>query len=156
MMKKIMKAIAVIAIFVVTGSAPVTLAYADKADTDTVSVIFTHDMHSHLDEFAKLKTAMDDVKDEYPGSFVLDAGDFAMGTPYQVTFSQQASEMKMMDYLGYEATTLGNHEFDYRALGLAGMFDAAKGVNVQMVMVVLFQRLLIILMVFWLKVVART
>ena len=134
MMKKIMKAIAVIAIFVVTGSAPVTLAYADKADTDTVSVIFTHDMHSHLDEFAKLKTAMDDVKDEYPDSFVLDAGDFAMGTPYQVTFSQQASELKMMDYLGFEATTLGNHEFDYRALGLAGMFDAAKGLDVQMVM----------------------
>lgn len=134
MMKKIMKAIAVIAIFVVAGSAPVTLAYADKADTDTVSVIFTHDMHSHLDEFAKLKTAMDDVKDEYPDSFVLDAGDFAMGTPYQVTFSQQASELKMMDYLGFEATTLGNHEFDYRALGLAGMFDAAKGLAVQMVM----------------------
>ena len=134
MMKKIMKAIAVIAIFVVTGSAPVTLAYADKTDTDTVSVIFTHDMHSHLDEFAKLKTAMDEVKKEYPDSFILDAGDFAMGTPYQVTFSQQASELKMMDYLGFEATTLGNHEFDYRALGLAGMFDAAKGLDVQMVM----------------------
>ena len=133
-MKKLLKTITIITILAVAGAIPVALAYADKADTGSVSVIFTHDMHSHLDEFAKLKTAMDDVKADYPDSFVLDAGDFAMGTPYQVTFSQQASEMKMMDYLGYEATTLGNHEFDYRALGLASMFDAAKGVNVQMVM----------------------
>lgn len=133
MMKKIMKAIAVTAIFVIAGSVPVTLAYADKADTDTVSVVFTHDMHSHLDEMARLKTAMDDVKKQYPDSFILDAGDFSMGTPYQVAFSQQASEMKMMDYLGFEATTFGNHEFDYRALGLASMFGAAEGSEVEMV-----------------------
>ncbi len=132
-MKKIIKTIAVITILAIAGSVPAALAYADKTDTDTVSVVFTHDMHSHLDEFAKLKTAMDDVKKDYPDSFILDAGDFAMGTPYQVTFSQQASEVKMMEYLGFEATTLGNHEFDYRALGLAGMFDAAKGVDVQLV-----------------------
>ena len=131
-MKKFFRMIAVVTAFIIAGAVPAALAYADKTDTDTVSVIFTHDMHSHMDEMAKLKTVMDDVKDRYPDSFVLDAGDFAMGTPYQVIFSQQAPELKMMDYLGYEATTLGNHEFDYRALGLAGMFDAAKGVDVQM------------------------
>ena len=131
-MKKVFKAIAILTVFIIAGAAPAALAYADKTDTDTVSVIFTHDMHSHMDEMAKLKTAMDDVKEQYSDSFVLDAGDFAMGTPYQVIFSQQAPELKMMEYLGYEATTLGNHEFDYRALGLAGMFDAAKGVDVQM------------------------
>ena len=130
-MKKVFRAIAILTIFVIAGAVPAALTYADKTDTDTVSVIFTHDMHSHLDEFAKLKTAMDDIKDEYPGSFVADAGDFAMGTPYQVTFSQQASELKMMDYLKYDAAALGNHEFDYRALGLAGMLDAAKGLDVQ-------------------------
>ena len=131
---KIIKPLVIITVLIAAGVTPAALAYADKADTDTVSVIFTHDMHSHLDEFAKLKTAMDGVKEDYPDSFILDAGDFAMGTPYQVIFSQQASELKMMEYLGFEATTLGNHEFDYRALGLAGMFDAAKGLDVQMVM----------------------
>ena len=50
-----------------------------------------------------------------------------MGTPYQTIFSEEASEMKMMKYLGFEATTLGNHEFDYRATGLADMFNAANG-----------------------------
>lgn len=119
-------------------------AYADgKDDSDTVSVVFTHDMHSHLGAdkalkdgkvietggIARLKTAMDNVKKEYPDSFVLDAGDFSMGTPYQVIFSEEASELKMMDYIGIEATTLGNHEFDYRTLGLASMLDNAKGTD---------------------------
>lgn len=132
-MKKIITTIIVITALIAAGSIPAALAYADKTDTETVSVIFTHDMHSHLDEFAGLKTTMDEVKEKYPGSFVLDAGDFSMGTPYQVIFSGQAPELKMMDYLGYDAATLGNHEFDYRAKGLAGMLDAAAGLDIQMV-----------------------
>ncbi|MDO4745451.1 MAG: 5'-nucleotidase C-terminal domain-containing protein [Bacillota bacterium] len=132
-MKKIIKSLIIITILVIAGIAPAALTYANKTDADTVSVVFTHDMHSHLDEMAKLKTLMDEIKGKHPDSFVLDGGDFAMGTPYQVTFSQQASELKMMDYLGYDATTLGNHEFDYRALGLAGMFDAALGLDIKVV-----------------------
>lgn len=115
-------------------------------DTDEVSVIFTHDMHSHMDAdrvskggkvvevggFGKLKTAMDQVKTDYPDSFVLDGGDFSMGTPYQTIFSKEASELKMMKFLGYEATTFGNHEFDYRARGLASMLQAAAGKGPQL------------------------
>ncbi len=115
-------------------------------DTDEVSVIFTHDMHSHMDAdrvskhgkvvevggFGKLKTAMDQVKDNYPDSFILDGGDFSMGTPYQTIFSKEASELKMMKFLGYEATTFGNHEFDYRARGLASMLQAAAGKGPQL------------------------
>ena len=115
-------------------------------DTDEVSVIFTHDMHSHMDAdrvskhgkvvevggFGKLKTAMDQVKANYPDSFILDGGDFSMGTPYQTIFSKEASELKMMKFLGYEATTFGNHEFDYRAKGLASMLQAASGKGPQL------------------------
>ncbi len=115
-------------------------------DTDEVSVIFTHDMHSHMDAdrvskdgkvvevggFGKLKTAMDEVKTDYPDSFILDGGDFSMGTPYQTIFSKEASELKMMKFLGYEATTFGNHEFDYRAKGLASMLQAAVGKGPQL------------------------
>lgn len=115
-------------------------------DTDEVSVIFTHDMHSHMDAdrvskggkvvevggFGKLKTAMDQVKANYPDSFILDGGDFSMGTPYQTIFSKEASELKMMKFLGYEATTFGNHEFDYRAKGLASMLQAAAGKGPQL------------------------
>lgn len=130
--------------FFLAGIVPASFAYAEEADTDSVSVIFTHDMHSHMSAdrvekngkivevggFAKLKAAMTHVQETYPDSFVLDAGDFSMGTPYQTIFSKDASELHMMALLGFDATTFGNHEFDYRALGLASMLDAAKGVNV--------------------------
>lgn len=110
-------------------------------DADNVSVVFTHDMHSHMDAdkkvkngqiveaggFARLNTVIDDIKEEYPGTFVLDAGDFSMGTPYQTIFSKEASELKMMKFIGIEATTFGNHEFDYRAGGLADMLETAVG-----------------------------
>lgn len=113
---------------------------------DTVSVIFTHDMHSHMDAekaekngkaaevsgFGKMKTAVDGIKTGYPESFMLDAGDFSMGTPYQTIFSEEASELKMMGYMDFDATTFGNHEFDYRALGLADMLRTAKGEGPQL------------------------
>lgn len=129
-----------IAVLIFTG-----VCFADEEDkmTDTkeVSVIFTHDMHSHMDAdkrmkddkvveyggFARLKTAMEDIKKVYPESFVLDGGDFSMGTPYQTVFSSRAAELKMMKYIGFDATTFGNHEFDYRTDGLVDMLKAAEG-----------------------------
>ncbi len=108
------------------------------------SIIFTHDMHSHLDAetvvkngkntsqggFARMATAFREISPDYKNdSFVLDAGDFSMGTAYQTIFEKYASELRMMAYLGYDATTLGNHEFDYRSQGLANMLKNAVSKN---------------------------
>lgn len=109
------------------------------AEEDTVSVLFTHDMHSHLETeeqtrdgkttesggFAKIKTVKDDVEKNYPGTFLLDAGDFSMGTPFQTIFKSDAAELSVMAQIGYDATTFGNHEFDYGAAGLADMLNTA-------------------------------
>lgn len=108
------------------------------------SIIFTHDMHSHLDSetvvkngkntsqggFARMATAFKEISPDYKNdSFVLDAGDFSMGTAYQTIFEKYAAELRMMAYLGYDATTLGNHEFDYRSQGLANMLKNAVSKN---------------------------
>lgn len=102
-----------------------------KASSKDVSVIFTSDMHSHMQAgkgtggLARVKTFVDRVKKEYPDSLLVDGGDFSMGTPYQTIFMSDASELKIMGELGYDATTLGNHEFDYKAGGLASMLRTA-------------------------------
>ncbi|WP_343209817.1 bifunctional metallophosphatase/5'-nucleotidase [Anaerolentibacter hominis] len=104
-------------------------------------VIFSHDLHSHLDTtlktthgapdevggFAKLKTVMDDIRAEYPDSITVDGGDFSMGTLYQAVFQQEALELRMLGQLGYDATTFGNHEFDFTSSGAAAMLKAARG-----------------------------
>lgn len=104
-----------------------------------VDVMFVHDTHSHLNEFAtvedgesqvlggfaKLKTLINKQKAVNPDTLLLDAGDFSMGTLIQVVFEEEASEIRMLGDLGFDVTTLGNHEFDYKAKGLANMMNNA-------------------------------
>ncbi len=113
-------------------------------DKGVASIIFTHDMHSHLDSetvvkngkntsqggFARMATAFKEISPDYQNdSFILDGGDFSMGTAYQTIFEGYAAELRMMAYLGYDAFTLGNHEFDYRSKGLANMLENAVSKN---------------------------
>ena len=42
-----------------------------------------------------------------------------MGTLIQTVYDTEAAELRMLGYLGYDVTTFGNHEFDYRSQGLA-------------------------------------
>lgn len=101
-----------------------------------VTVLFTHDMHSHLlpatDEtgaeyggYARLKTAIDRQKAIDPNAILVDGGDFSMGSLFQTAYADAAAELRVMGALGYDATTFGNHEYDYRAAGLASMLNAA-------------------------------
>lgn len=102
------------------------------------TILFTHDLHSHLmpslDEsgseyggYARLKTAIDQQREKYSANDVLllDGGDFSMGTLFQTAYATSATELRIMGAMGYDATTFGNHEFDYRAKGLADMLCAA-------------------------------
>lgn len=117
-----------------------TISTFAATESKHVDMLVTHDIHSHLDSFevlnedgtketvggfARIKTLIDTKKAENPDTMVLDAGDFSMGTLYQVLFETEATELVMMGKLGFEATTFGNHEFDYGSKSLANMFDAA-------------------------------
>ena len=110
-----------------------------KEQPKTLDVLFIHDTHSHLNEFAtvedgksqimggfaKLKTLINEKKSQNPDTLILDAGDFSMGTLIQAVYEEEASELRMLGNLGVEVTTLGNHEFDYKAKGLANMLANA-------------------------------
>lgn len=105
----------------------------------SVDIMFLHDTHSHLDTFttvegtesvsmggfSRIKTLINEQKAQNPDTLLLDAGDFAMGTLVQVVYEEEAAEIRMLGELGIEATTLGNHEFDYKASGLANMLNTA-------------------------------
>lgn len=117
----------------------VVLGATASSDTKKVDVMFLHDTHSHLNPFAtvedgetqtlggfaKIKTIINQQKAENPDTLLLDAGDFSMGTLVQVVYEEEASEIRMLGELGMDVTTLGNHEFDYKAKGLANMLNTA-------------------------------
>ena len=129
-----------IALLVLVMPAGVFAANATKdAQPKEVSIIFSHDMHSHMDSekvvingklsqrggMARTSTKIKEIMKQYPDSLLVDGGDFAMGTAYQTMFSTEATEIRMMGKMGYQATTFGNHEFDYGAQGLADMLNSA-------------------------------
>lgn len=115
------------------------ICLAGAAESKTVDVMFLHDTHSHLNSFntvedgessvlggfARIKTLINEQKEKNPDTLIVDAGDFSMGTLVQVVFEEEASELRMLGELGVEATTFGNHEFDYYADGLANMLNSA-------------------------------
>lgn len=113
--------------------------YGAQSKDKQVDIIFTHDTHSHLNSFstlvdgkeqevggfARIKTLIEKKKAENPDTLVLDGGDFSMGTLVQTVFEKEAAELRMLGDIGCDVTTLGNHEFDYRSLGLSNMLKSA-------------------------------
>ena len=101
-------------------------ADTSSGENSPITIVFSHDMHSHLEKFPKIRTVVKQEKQNNDATFVLDGGDFSMGTPYQTIFKEEAAELRMMGAVGYDATTLGNHEFDYRSAGLTQMLKTAE------------------------------
>ncbi len=102
----------------------------------TVTVLFTHDLHSHFlpsrdtdggefGGYARLMTVINEQKKMHPDAILVDGGDFSMGSLFQTAFAQGATELRLMGAMGYDATTFGNHEFDYLPEGLAAMLNTA-------------------------------
>jgi len=56
---------------------------------------------------------------------VLDAGDYSMGTAFSAATRETGGELHLMAKMGYDATTLGNHEFDLGPAGLGCSIAAA-------------------------------
>ena len=103
---------------------------------DEITVLFTHDIHSYLTPkdngngeqygIARMKTKIDEIKNSRDTCVLVDAGDFSMGTLYQTLYQKEAVELVALGQMGFDATTLGNHEFDYRENGLTQMLTTAK------------------------------
>lgn len=116
-----------------------TLALPASASEQSqqATILFTHDLHSHLlpavDEnggeyggYARLMTLIRQQKEQYPDAILVDGGDFSMGSLFQTAYPTSAIELRMMGEMGYDATTLGNHEFDYLPKGFASMLNVAS------------------------------
>ena len=109
---------------------------AAEGDSKEVTILFTHDLHSHLlpsnrsdggqfGGYARLMTVIHEQKALDPDAILVDAGDFSMGSLFQTAYTTAATELRIMGAMGYDATTFGNHEFDYLPSGLVAMLNAA-------------------------------
>ena len=110
-------------------------ALAARPGSHTATVLFTHDLHSHFlpqsdgkggqsGGYARLKTALDRERAVHPDALTLDGGDFSIGSLIQTLYTTQGAELRTMGALGYDAATVGNHEFDHTGAGFARMLNA--------------------------------
>ena len=121
------------------AGATVLLAGKPAAAADgkklTFTILHTNDLHSNLigmgpasdytpfklnDDktqggFARLATLIaqrKEVRKDQGPVLILDAGDYSMGTAFGSAIRETGAELQLLSQMGYDATTLGNHDFD--------------------------------------------
>lgn len=95
-----------------------------KKELKKLVILYTNDQHSRIEPFpetdpkypgqggfAKRAAVIKQLRKEEENILLLDAGDIFQGTPY-FNYYQGELEFKLMSEMGYDASTLGNHDFD--------------------------------------------
>jgi len=103
-----------------------------------LTILHTNDVHSHIDPFgpdsgrnankggvSRRATIIESIRSQNPNTLLLDAGDIFQGTPYFNYYGGEL-ELKLMSMLGYDAATIGNHEFDNGINGLLAQLPNAN------------------------------
>lgn len=127
---------------VLTGTAltvaPKLFAQNQVKKSQKLTILHTNDTHSNIDAFppnhakypglggvAKRYEIIQQIRSEEEQVLLLDAGDIFQGTPYFNLFHGEL-EMKVMAKMGYDAGTMGNHDFD---AGMDGFLKAKAHAN---------------------------
>ena len=104
---------------------------ANTNDVKRITILHTNDQHSRIEPFevstnpvtsnkggfARRSTMIHKIRQEEKNVLLLDAGDVFQGTPYFSMFGGEL-EYKLMTKMGYDAGTIGNHEYDNGLDGL--------------------------------------
>ncbi len=108
-------------------------------DTKQLVILQTSDTHSRIEPIAahaadryagmggtvRRSTLIKEAREVNPGLLLFDCGDISQGTPYYNLFQGEV-EVKMMNLMGYDAMTIGNHEFDFGLENMARLFRMAN------------------------------
>ena len=103
-------------------------------------ILHTNDTHScimplseNLDDkeiagrggFLRRVAMVKDQRRQHPSLLLLDSGDFSQGSGYYTLFKGEV-EIGLMNQMGYDAATIGNHEFDFGLDNMARIFRMAN------------------------------
>ena len=100
---------------------------SEVVEQGDIVILYTNDVHTYIDNplsydvIAAVKT---ELQKEYEYVLLLDAGDHIQGTAYG-SMDKGATIVSLMNAAGYDAATLGNHEFDYDMDGTMNVIEWA-------------------------------
>ena len=112
--------------------------FAQDKDTKEVIILQTSDVHSRIEPvnqkgdeyynkggFLRRAAFLEQFRKEHKNVLLFDCGDISQGTPYYNMFRGEV-EVKLMNEMGYDAMTIGNHEFDFDVDNMERIFKMAN------------------------------
>ena len=75
-------------------------------------ILHSNDVHGAIDGYEKIAAYRDELAAQGADVLLVDAGDFSQGQP-EVSYEKGADAVRLMNAVGYNVVTLGNHEFDF-------------------------------------------
>lgn len=119
-------------------SVPFISALPLNKKIQSLVILHTNDMHSHIDPFSnnnpkyngkggmrRIASLVKTIRAQEENVLLLDAGDIFQGTAYFNQF-KGVLEFKIMSEMGYNASTMGNHDFDNGIEGFNKVLHHAK------------------------------
>lgn len=107
-------------------------------ETKEVIILQTSDVHSRIEPvnqkgdryydkggFVRRAAFLEQFRKDHKNVLLFDCGDISQGTPYYNMFQGEV-EVKLMNEMGYDAMTIGNHEFDFGLDNMARLFKMAN------------------------------
>ena len=125
-MKKLSTTPALLAIILLLFTACSHRHYTARTDDATIVVLFDNDVHCAVDGYPRVAAYKTQLMQRYDNVCLVSSGDFVQGGSLGAV-SKGEYIVRLMNSAGYDAVTLGNHEFDYgmdRLAELSQMLDA--------------------------------
>ena len=120
------------------GTGKLSASALESEEVVKLTILHTNDVHSRIDPFpddgsrnggkggaARRARLIKDIRTVESNVMLLDAGDIFQGTPYFNVFKGEL-EFKLMTAMGYDAATIGNHDFDAGIDGLLAQLPNAN------------------------------
>lgn len=117
-----------------------SLSIVNLANAQCLTLVHTSDTHSCVEPISKHDLNSDqadkggymrraalvkEMRADAPDLLLLDCGDFSQGSVYYNLFKGE-TEVRLMNEMGYDACTIGNHEFDFGMENMARLFRLAE------------------------------
>ena len=106
----------------------VPLGAEQAQKSQDIVILYTNDVHTYIDgplSYDVLAAIKAELQTEYAHVLLVDAGDHIQGTAYG-SMDNGKTVIDLMNAAGYDAATLGNHEFDYGMTGCMNVIDWAE------------------------------
>ncbi|MEE6127491.1 metallophosphatase [Chryseobacterium arthrosphaerae] len=114
------------------------LKILDLKSANKLTILHTNDQHSRIEPFdasytknpnqggfARRASLIQQIRNQESNVLLLDSGDIFQGTPYFNFFGGEL-EFKLMSMMKYDASTMGNHDFDNGLEGFSKVLPNAK------------------------------